>query len=70
MSTKLQQLGIDRWPVADRLALMDELQATLPSGSAWRGDPPQRLSSGQHRRADDDDGRPWSDTHTDLGGEG
>lgn len=70
MSSKLQQLGIDRWPMADRLALLDELHASLPTGFAWQGDLPQRHSAGQSRRADDDDGRPWADPFTDLGGEG
>jgi hypothetical protein len=38
MSNRLQQLGIDRWPVADRLALLRELHGTMGTGRMrkWR----------------------------------
>ena len=69
MSNKLQQLGIDRWPVADRLALLEELRDSLHTDSfgsnpAWTSDrPPARRDRGEPAR-------PWRDALTDLGGEG
>ena len=72
MSTKLQQLGIDRWPEADRLALLQELRDSLPTGPTGSGNPPRHAAS--HPRRDRGDGvefgRPWRDALTDLGGEG
>ena len=62
MSSKLQLLGVDTWTTADRLALLQELRATLPD--QWADNPPRR-----DRRADDDR-LPWRDELTDLGGEG
>jgi hypothetical protein len=71
MSNKLQQLGIDRWPVADRLALLEELRDSLHTGSTGSG--PAR--TGDHSltrrdRTDRETARPWRDALTDLGGEG
>jgi hypothetical protein len=69
MSNRLQQLGIDRWPVADRLALLRELQDSLPA------DPPagaRRTDRDRSplRRDRSEPARPWRDALTDLGGEG
>lgn len=69
MSSKLQQLGIDRWPVADRLALLYELSASLPERGG-RVENPLRRDALRRGATDDDDGRPWADSFTDIGGEG
>lgn len=67
MSTKLQQLGIDRWPMADRLALMSELRASLPDDWArWS----ERSETGGMLHRDDEEMLPWPEVCTDLGGEG
>jgi hypothetical protein len=69
MSNKLQQLGIDRWPVADRLALLEELRDSLHTDSF--GGNPSRLSDRPTVRRDrSEPARPWRDALTDLGGEG
>ena len=71
MSNVLQQLGIDRWPVADRLALLQELRDSLPTGPPLGSNPG---FTAPRPRADRRDGaepaRPWRDALTDLGGEG
>ncbi|MFY7952812.1 MAG: hypothetical protein ACOVT5_09910 [Armatimonadaceae bacterium] len=70
MSNKLQQLGIDRWPVADRLALLQELRDSLHTESLGGG-PPSRSSDRPRSRLDrSEQARPWRDALTDLGGEG
>lgn len=70
MSNRLQQLGIDRWPVADRLALLRELQDSLhadpPAGGPRRTD----RDRAPLRRDRSESARPWRDALTDLGGEG
>ena len=70
MSNRLQQLGIDRWPVADRLALLQELRDSLPTDSI-SGSPSRRTPDRpQGRRDQSEPIRPWRDALTDLGGEG
>ena len=72
MSNKLQQLGIDRWPVADRLALLEELRDSLHTGSTGGGGPTRTGDPSLTRRDrnDREPSRPWRDALTDLGGEG
>lgn len=72
MSNKLQQLGIDRWPVADRLALLEELRDNLHTGSTGGGGPtrPGEVSATRRDRTEREPARPWRDVLTDLGGEG
>ena len=66
--SKLQLLGIDTWPVADRLELLYALSASLPERGGRADSQPLRRD---HRRAEDrDPSQPWRDALTDLGGEG
>ncbi len=70
MSNKLQQLGIDHWPVADRLALLEELRDSLHADTFGGGHPSRSTDRPPARRDRTEPARPWRDALTDLGGEG
>ena len=70
MSNKLQQLGIDHWPVADRLALLQELRDSLHTDSFCAGAASRSADRPRSRRDRSESARPWRDALTDLGGEG
>lgn len=67
--SKLHLLGIDAWPVADKMALFLELSASLPQ-KGGRIDSPPRRDALRRRFADDDGGQPWREEQDELGGEG
>lgn len=72
--SKMEQLGIGDWPVADKLTLLGELWDSLPDEVGPSDVPPWHLEEVERRRADVDAnpgaGRPWREVLEELEGAG
>lgn len=72
--SKMEQLGIGGWSVADKLTLLDELWDSLPDEVGTADVPPWHLEEVERRRTDMDNnpgaGRPWREVLEELEGEG
>lgn len=68
--TKMEQLGIAEWPVAEKLALLGELWESLPEVVGPSDVPAWHLEEIDRRRADADAnpgaGRPWREVLAEL----
>jgi putative addiction module component (TIGR02574 family) len=70
MPATLEQLGIDRWSVSDRLDLIEQIWDSLPDTLSAEEVPPWHLAELSRRLADAEAnpgaGRPWREVLGDV----